>query len=85
MVTIRLRRMGTRSKPFYRMVVSESGRVPTSRVAETLGTYDPRRDPAAIKLDIARAEYWLGRGAKPSPTVRTLLERARRESPATLS
>ena len=83
MVTIRLRRMGTRSKPFYRLVVSESGRVPTSRVAETLGTYDPRHNPAAVKLDVARADYWIGRGAKPSPTVRTLLERVRRESPTT--
>jgi len=81
-VTIRLRRMGTRSKPFFRMVVSESGRVPTSRVAENIGTYDPRRDPATVQLDVARADYWIGRGAKPSPTVRTLLERARRESPA---
>jgi small subunit ribosomal protein S16 len=57
--------------------------VPTSRVAETLGTYDPRHNPAAVKLDVARADYWIGRGAKPSPTVRTLLERVRRESPTT--
>ena len=66
------------------MVVSESGRVPTSRVAETLGTYDPRREPAAVKLDVDRADYWIGRGAKPSSTVRSLLERARREAPTTL-
>jgi small subunit ribosomal protein S16 len=76
--------MGTRSKPFYRMVVSESGRVPTSRVAESLGTYDPRRDPATVKLDVERADYWIGRGAKPSATVRSLLERVRRETPTTL-
>lgn len=85
MVTIRLRRMGTRSKPFYRMVVSESREVPTGPVVESIGVYDPRSNPPAIRVDLGRADYWMAKGAQASPTVRTLLERARRESPTPLA
>jgi small subunit ribosomal protein S16 len=84
-VTIRLRRMGTRSKPFYRVVVSGSREVPTARIVENLGMYDPRSNPPAVRVDVGRADYWMARGAQASATVRTLLERARREAPAPLS
>ncbi|MGD8377820.1 MAG: 30S ribosomal protein S16 [Acidobacteriota bacterium] len=77
MVRIRLRRMGTRSKPFYRVVVSDSRRVPTSRVMESLGYYDPRHKPAALQIDVGRADYWIAQGAQASQTVRGLLKRAR--------
>ena len=72
--------MGTRSKPFYRVVVSDSRKVPTSRVMESLGFYDPRRKPALIELDVSRAEYWIGQGAQASETVRGLLRRAREQA-----
>jgi small subunit ribosomal protein S16 len=77
--------MGTRSKPFYRMVVSDSRAVPTGRVLESLGVYDPRRRPAAVRIDVGRADYWMEKGAQASATVRGLLERARGEAPAPLA
>ena len=77
MVTIRLRRMGTRSKPFYRVVVSDRRKVPTGRVVENLGYYDPKTKPPVVRVDLERADYWVGKGAQPSPTVKTLLQRAR--------
>ena len=76
MVRIRLRRMGTRSKPFYRVVVSDSRLAPTGPVVESLGFYDPRPTPPVIRIDAARADYWIRVGAQPTPTVRTLLRRA---------
>ena len=75
---IRLRRMGSRQAPFYRVVVSDSRSVPMGRFVDTLGTYNPGTDPATVRLDVARAEEWISRGAQPSETVKSLLDRARR-------
>jgi len=69
--------MGTKKKPFYRLVVSDSRKVPTGRVLENVGFYDPKARPSQIKVDLERADYWLGKGAQPSPTVRDLIQRAR--------
>jgi small subunit ribosomal protein S16 len=69
--------MGTKKKPFYRIVVSDGRDCPTARVVENLGTYDPRRTPVALQIDLGRADYWIGHGAQPSQTVRGLLRRAR--------
>ena len=80
MVKIRLRRMGTRGKPFYRVVVSSSRNVPTGRVVESLGYYDPRRRPSILELDVDRVDYWVSRGAQATPTVNMLIRRARREA-----
>lgn len=77
MLKIRLRRMGSRQDPFYRVVVSDSRRTPKSSFVESLGTYDPATNPAKIQLDVARAETWIKKGAHPSETVRSLLTKAK--------
>lgn len=77
MLAIRLFRAGTKNRPFYRVVVSESQRTPRSRVSAQLGVYDPTKKPELIRLDIPKTEEWLRRGAKASDTVRSLIERAR--------
>ena len=69
--------MGTRSKPFFRVVVSDRRKVPTGRVVENLGFFDPKAKPPVIRIDLERADYWVGTGAQPSPTVKALIERAR--------
>ncbi|MGQ9630887.1 MAG: 30S ribosomal protein S16 [bacterium] len=76
MVRLRLRRMGTNRKPFYRIVAADSLSPRDGRFIETLGTYDPKVDPPAITVNEERTLYWLGVGAKPSDTVRQLLSKA---------
>lgn len=78
MVKIRLRRMGARNAPFYRVVVSDSRRVPTASAIEEVGWYDPAKQPAQMKLDAGRIDYWVGRGAQLSPTVAKLLAQTQR-------
>jgi small subunit ribosomal protein S16 len=78
MVTIRLRRMGARNAPFYRVVVSDSRRTPTGSAIEEVGWYDPTKQPAQMKLDAGRIDYWVGRGAQLSPTVKKLLAQKQR-------
>lgn len=73
MVKIRLRRMGGRNAPFYRVVVSDSRRTPTASAVEEIGWYDPTKQPAQVKIDAGRVDYWLGHGAQLSPTVKKLL------------
>lgn len=73
MVKIRLRRMGARNAPFYRVVVSDSRRTPTASAVEEIGWYDPTKQPAQVKIDAGRVDYWLGHGAQLSPTVKKLL------------
>ncbi|HXO20657.1 MAG TPA: 30S ribosomal protein S16 [Thermoanaerobaculia bacterium] len=73
MLKIRLRRMGARNSPFYRVVVSDSRQVPTASAVEEVGHYDPTKNPAQVKIDSARVDYWVGRGAQMSPTVKKLL------------
>ena len=80
MLKIRLSRKGSRQAPFYRVVVSESTRTPTARSVDVLGTYDPGTQPATIRLDVARAEEWIRKGAHPSDTVRSLIEKAKTET-----
>ena len=71
MLTIRLARIGKKKKPFYRVVVIESSKPRTGRIVEAVGTYDPLKKPAEIKLDAERVKHWLGVGAQPSDTVRS--------------
>ena len=80
MLMIRLRRMGARNRPHYRVVVSDSRRTAKAEVLEELGAYDPLAEPTAVALDRERARYWIGRGARVSPTVASLLSRP--EAPA---
>ncbi len=76
MVKIRLRRMGAKKAPFYRVVVADSRYPRDGRFIEELGTYDPRQDPAAINIDVERAQAWIKTGAQPTDTVRDLLKKA---------
>ena len=75
MLAIRMRRMGSKKKPFFRVVVTEARSARDSSFVENLGTYHPRAKPAKVEINKARAEHWLKQGAKPSDSVRTLLGR----------
>ena len=75
MLTIRLRRMGSSKKPFFRVVVTEARSAQNSTFVENVGTYHPRSKPAQVNLNKTRIEHWLKKGAKPSDSVRTLLGR----------
>jgi small subunit ribosomal protein S16 len=75
MLSIRLRRIGSAKKPFFRVVVTEARSARDSSFVENLGTYNPRLKPARVELNKARVEHWLKMGARPSDSVRTLLAR----------
>jgi small subunit ribosomal protein S16 len=72
-LTIRLSRIGKKKKPFYRVVVIERTRPRDGRIVEAVGTYDPLKKPAEIKLNAERVKHWLGVGAQPSDTVRSFI------------
>ena len=74
---IRLRRMGKKKRPHYRIVAADSRAPRDGRFVENLGYYDPIPDPATLSVDLARVDHWLGRGAVLSPTVRSLMSKAR--------
>lgn len=76
MVKIRLRRVGAKKAPFYRVVVADSHFARNGRFIEEIGTYDPLTEPATIKIDMERAKYWISNGAQPTDTVRGLLKKA---------
>ena len=76
MVKIRLRRMGAKKAPYYRVVVADSHFPRDGRFIEEIGTYDPLADPAVINIDMERARYWIANGAQPTDTVRGLLKKA---------
>ena len=76
MVKIRLRRMGAKKSPFYRIVVADSRYPRDGRFIEEIGTYDPRCNPAAINIDVDRAQAWIKTGAQPTETVKALLKKA---------
>ena len=75
-VKIRLKRMGMKKKPFYRVVVADERAPRDGRFIEEIGTYDPRQEPAAINIDVERAQAWIKTGAQPTDTVRDLLKKA---------
>jgi small subunit ribosomal protein S16 len=72
MVKIRLKRMGAKKSPFYRIVVADSRAPRDGRFIEEIGTYDPRENPAVVKLDVEKYEGWIKNGAQPTDTVRDL-------------
>jgi small subunit ribosomal protein S16 len=74
-VVIRLARHGAKKKPFYRIVVADSESPRDGKYLERVGTYDPLFDPAKVTLKSERIQYWMGQGAKPSDTVRSLLKK----------
>ena len=75
-VKIRLRRTGARNQPSYRIVVVDSRKKRDGKFIERIGSYDPKPKELKYKVDEERAIYWLGQGAIPSPTVKSLLKRA---------
>jgi small subunit ribosomal protein S16 len=80
MLTIRLRRMGARNNPFYRVVVSDSRNTPTASSLEEIGYYDVTKNPAQVNIDTARAEHWISKGAQASPTVKKLLKQVKKSA-----
>ena len=75
MVKIRLRRMGAKKAPYYRVIVADSRSPRDGRFIEELGTYDPSAVENKIKVDMERAKYWIANGAQPTDTVRGLLKK----------
>ncbi len=73
MLAIRLARIGKKKHPFYRVVVMDKRRPRNGRTVEVVGTYDPLKKPAEIKLNAERIKHWLSCGAQPSDTVRSFL------------
>ncbi|MEO8579022.1 MAG: 30S ribosomal protein S16 [Gemmatimonadales bacterium] len=76
MVKIRLRRVGRKNAPFYRILVADSQSPRDGKFIEIIGQYAPRQEEGSLNIDEARANYWLGQGAQPTDTVRSLLRRA---------
>ena len=75
MVKIRLTRGGAKKKPFYRIVVADSRAARDGKFIEILGTYDPLKDPAEVKINEEKAKKWISDGAKPTDTVRALFNK----------
>ena len=75
-VKIRLRRMGAKRAPFYRVVVADSRFPRDGRFIEEIGTYDPTKDPAAVNIDSEKAKKWIANGAQPTDTVKALLKKS---------
>jgi len=75
MVKIRLTRGGAKKKPFYRIVVADSRAARDGKFIEILGTYDPLKDPAEVKINEEKAKKWISDGAKPTDTVRALFKK----------
>ena len=76
MVKIRLKRMGAHKRPFYRVVVADSRTPRDGRFIEEIGTYNPLKDPAEIKIDVEAAQKWISNGAQPTDAVRALLKKS---------
>ena len=74
-VKIRLRRMGAKKAPFYRVVVADSRYPRDGRFIEELGYYDPTKEPAIVSIDAEKAKKWIGNGAQPTDTVKALLKK----------
>ena len=74
-VKIRLRRMGAKKAPFYRIVVADSRYPRDGRFIEELGYYDPTKETSVVKVDVEKAKSWIGKGAQPTDTVKGLLKK----------
>jgi small subunit ribosomal protein S16 len=75
-VKIRLKRMGAKKKPSYRVVVADSRSPRDGRFIEEIGFYDPLQEPAELRIDAEKAKKWIGNGAQPTETVRALLKKS---------
>ena len=74
-VKIRLRRMGAKGAPFYRIVVPDSRFPRDGRFIEEIGTYDPKKQPSEVKIDVEKAKQWIANGAQPTDTVKAMLKK----------
>ena len=75
MLSIRMRRMGSKKRTYYRVIVTEAKTPREGSFIEILGTYNPRTKPATVEIDRERVNHWIKRGARPSDSVRTLIAR----------
>ena len=75
-VRIRLTRLGRKKKAYYRIIVADSESKRDGKFLDIVGTYDPLKDPAAITIDQAKLQEWLGKGAQPTTTVKSLISKA---------
>jgi small subunit ribosomal protein S16 len=76
-VKIRLRRIGRKKQPYYRLVVTDSASPRDGAYLDTVGFYNPKRQPAELRLDLEKVDAWTGKGAEMTPTVRSLVRKAR--------
>ena len=83
MVKIRLKRMGAKKSPFYRIVVADSRTPRDGKVIAELGYYDPTKQPSVLKMDTEAAEKWIKNGAQPTDTVKALIKKAAAAAPVT--
>jgi small subunit ribosomal protein S16 len=77
-VSIRLRREGTTKRPYYKIVVADARSPRDGKFIEIIGNYDPKKETANSNIDLGRADYWIGKGAQPSDTVRSLIRKTRK-------
>jgi len=83
MVKIRLKRMGAKKAPFYRIVVADARTPRDGKVLEEIGIYDPTKNPTVLRVDVEAANKWISQGAQPTDTVRALLKKAGGENERT--
>lgn len=81
-VSIRLRREGSKNRPYYRIVVADNRSPRDGKFIEIIGTYDPKQTGQNSSFSIERAEYWISKGARPSDTVRSLIKKQKKMVPA---
>lgn len=81
-VRIRLKRVGAKNNPIFRIVVADARSPRDGRFLEEIGTYHPRQKADKVKLDLERAQYWVGKGAQPSETVASFMKRAAKTATA---
>ncbi len=82
MVVIRMRREGSKDRPFYRIVVADSRFPRDGRYIDVVGTHDPMKDGENFDIDLEKVDSWVGKGAQPSDTVKSLIKKARKAAPA---
>ena len=80
MVVIRLTRMGTKHRPFYRIVATDKRRPRESRYVDLIGYYNPMREQAELKVDVEKYNEWINKGAKPSATVKSLIKKVKSDN-----
>jgi small subunit ribosomal protein S16 len=81
-VSIRLRREGSLNNPYYKIVVADQRSPRDGKFIEIIGNYDPKKAGANYNVDLTRADYWVGQGARPSDTVRSIIKKAKKGAPA---